>query len=82
MLAFGIDRWSRELPTSLHPVGMIGRAAHLLRGRAPADPRGRLRYGMIAPAAVHAAAALVGFATERTARRVPTVLGVLMFRLV
>lgn len=78
VLALGIDRWSRELPTSLHPVGMVGRAAHLLRGRAPVDPRARLRYGMIAPAAVHVGAAVVGVAADRTAGRLPTLLGVLI----
>ncbi len=75
-LALGIDRWSRELPTALHPVGVIGRAAEALRRRAPSTPAARLRYGMFAPALVHAGATLAGLAAERGARRLPTAFGV------
>ncbi|MCC6237064.1 MAG: cobalamin biosynthesis protein CobD [Dehalococcoidia bacterium] len=76
VLALGIDRWSRELPTPLHPVGVIGRAARLLERRAPTSPQGRLRYGIVAPGLVHAGAALAGLAMGRAAAGQPTALGV------
>ncbi len=74
-IAIALDWWLGELPTSVHPVGWVGRAASYLRRRAPEGPRARLRYGMVAPPAVLALAGGVGFGIERSGRRLPWLAG-------
>lgn len=75
LLAAGIDWWTPELPTAIHPVGVIGRAANGLRAWAPSTPRARLRYGMAAPAAVHIGALAAGTLVASISRRLPAALG-------
>lgn len=75
-IALGLDWWLGDPPTALHPVGLVGRAASLLRGRAPAAPSARLRFGLTAPGAVLALAGVAGFALERRARRLPAPLAI------
>lgn len=78
VIALGLDWQLHELPTPVHPVGLVGRAAGALRRHAPRQPGARLRFGMIAPAAVHALAGLGGLAVERVARRLPFVPSVVL----
>jgi adenosylcobinamide-phosphate synthase len=70
-LALAIDWRLGDPPTALHPVGWAGRAAARARGRAPATPRARLRYGITVPSALLAAFGVAGFAFERGSRRLP-----------
>lgn len=70
-VAIAIDGALGDLPTAVHPVGLVGRAARFLEARAPESPPARLRYGMVAPGLVLGAGAIAGVAAERLARRAP-----------
>ncbi|MFN8638363.1 MAG: adenosylcobinamide-phosphate synthase CbiB [Dehalococcoidia bacterium] len=70
-VAVTVDGVLGDLPTVIHPVGLVGRAARFLESRAPDSAAARLRYGIVAPGLVLGASAAAGFVAERLARRTP-----------
>lgn len=75
-VALALDWCLGELPTPLHPVGWVGRAANYLQPRAPVERRARLRFGILAPGGVLALAGAAGFGLERVGRRAPSVVAI------
>ncbi len=70
-VAMVLDGALGDLPTVVHPVGLVGRAARFLEARAPESPAARLRYGIVAPGFVLGASAAAGVVANRFVRRAP-----------
>ena len=63
-------------PTALHPVGLIGRAASMLRALAPRTEAARARYGLAVALVVPLAAVASAVAVRRLARTLHPLAGV------
>ncbi len=75
-LAAGLDLAFSELPTSLHPVGLLGRSIASAEDRLPRGDRARDAGSGLALALIFpVAAATAGLVTSRSARRLPFWMG-------